>query len=432
MTKHIIMPLRRDQLAWLGYDFANSILLVTGGLLFVKWFTLDLGGSAELAVLVFSASAVACLVLLPSIAKTVSHAADVAPIFRITTILLAVLAFALGGLGIVGDAGAIIRALALGVFFLSLVTYQVTLSIHNAVLARGFPENEHTRLSGMGAAANWIGSVIGVVVATLSVGLGKTFEIGRPVAFMCSGFIFCVIAMLCIRSLSYAGRLLSGANGTASAAPRNSLDYASLFKSVAANRGKLVLFVGYVLFIDAAITIQNNLPLFFSQSIGLDDNAQAPFFLIILVFAAIGGIAFARNGHAANRELQDIVVHILFFSVAALVVASRPNTGLLAIACGAAGYSIGYLEGAFRANWISRSRPGSYGSDLSVFSIFQRLASVTGPILWSGTLLITGDAVRGASFAICILSITALLGAELLYWQGASEQRKVEKPPIDN
>src|SRR5688500_8682533 len=176
----------RERWSWIMYDFANTIFSMNVvSLFFVAWLVKDLGASNTVAV---TGSVVASVLVALSIPifGAISDARQRRKPWVVWFTLIAVAATAaigvmsqtmlpLAGESVIGGlppgaAAASISGSALAaiivMFVIANYAYQGALPFYNAMMPELAPQSEWGRLSGLGAAIGYVGSITGVLIAT--------------------------------------------------------------------------------------------------------------------------------------------------------------------------------------------------------------------------------------------------------------------------
>src|SRR6185503_7446406 len=175
-----LAPLR-ERLSWALYDFANTVFSMNiATLYFAAWLVADLGHSNTLYAIVNGIASALVVVSIP-VFGAISDATQrrkpwvvgFTVIACICTVLIAVLGQT--GLPLIGEAitGTVSSAWVspgvalfgvLAAFTLANYAYQGAQPFYNAMLPELVPVDHRGRLSGMGAAFGYVGSITGVVL----------------------------------------------------------------------------------------------------------------------------------------------------------------------------------------------------------------------------------------------------------------------------
>lgn len=359
---------RTSLLGWCLFDFANSIPSVIGGIYFAKWFTEDLGGGSIMFNVLFFISAL----FIVFTGKWVGNQIDkngyvfwiklssIISIFSVSLLFIFSQIF---------SKQALIYSTFI-LFLLFLFGYQISRICHNVYLRGIIPEHLQTKMSGYGAASNWGGSIVGILL-TIPVVTNYSGTFGRELTFLVAALaygIFTPISLfLMLRSKQITSITISNENINT-----------KTWKSILSSIGFLLLI--YLLLFDVMATVQRNLPPFLSTVYRMKDDTQAIGFLLILISALIGGLASAKlvNFNNSIFWLKSCSVSLCI----AIILITINNTASLWTAFVIAGLSYGILESAIRINFMHNFPPSTAGKNFGVLAVIERTSGVIGPLIW--------------------------------------------------
>jgi UMF1 family MFS transporter len=294
--------------------------------------------------------------------------------------------------------------------------YQASLVAYNWLLVyvRGVrSEDDVRRTSGYGEAAGMAGSVVGSV---LGIGLlaGLTSlgsEQPRIDMFLALGLLFLVaggVDYLLLR------RGLDDAR-----APVVRLRYRRVWVEwvrVLRDEGSLRrFFLAFLLFANGVLTVQLYLAIYMQDVLGYGAERSGVVFALALVAATVGGVLYAKVGsrHDTRRTILSLLACL---GPAMLGLAwTRGDTAFLVVLM-TVGVLYGGLWAACRAHIIVLSHRARLGRALAFFTVFERSASVLGPLVWAGVLFLPGSAAARYSLAISAMATMVIAGA-LLMWR---------------
>lgn len=401
---------KRQRYGWYLFDFANSVLIINGGLYFPQWIVVDRG----LSVLYFNLMITFVSLLLITTAPILGMIADrkvgYVVFLRLISAAMFIAAAALGVLTYVESDALLIVFLALAAFFVIMYGYQLSLVFYNAMLGRLATSETYSKVSGLGLAYGWLGGVFGIVAIFPFVqGFVPYFQAaGREQAFLPAAVLF---GLLILFSLY----LIRDDRPTIAPTGRKSILglYAEFYrevKTILHNKALIYFLVCYIFFAEAVLTIQNNSTLYLDVVMRYEDNVKALLFLLLLVMAAVGGVA---SGYGAFRYgiKRCLSVTLTAWVVVLLLVSVTSNQLLFVILFGVIGVLFGSLWNLSRVLFMllipSRKRGGYFG----LYSSFERFTSLLGPVLWSAPVMLLG---APGGYRVAIIEMAALLFVSLV------------------
>jgi UMF1 family MFS transporter len=176
MSSHEKQPSRKAISAWILYDVGNTMFL-TGvvGLFFPLWVTKEMSGTDASVGYTLSAAMASVLLISPVIGALSDQARRRMPFLAAGTLVCVVATFLLGGSNLL---------LALGLFGLAVVSFNVANMFYNGMLSEVSTEANRGTIGGMGAGIGYIGSIIAVGIGLLFVeSRGHVFGF-RTIAFL--------------------------------------------------------------------------------------------------------------------------------------------------------------------------------------------------------------------------------------------------------
>jgi MFS transporter, UMF1 family len=434
--------------AWIAYDFINSILIINGSLYFSAWLTQDQHVSSFWYGLTTVISTVLLLVVLPLKGALLDFYRLGRHFLFGTSIGIGLSAVALTGFG--HWPGARERIVwSLVAFGLINFLYQASLVSYNWIL--GQLEGVETlqdvrRVSGLGEAAGSIGSVIGALIGAgllhlLRLGLegssgdlvwvrqlgsalrwnAANEKLVRIDLFIPLGALFLVLFLIDYWFLrrgikQQANRGDQGPGGRMSW-------FREIYGVIRRNERLRHFLMAFFLYGDAILTVQLYIPIFMRERIGLGDTGVSMAFAISLSAGALGAWVFSVTSTGIN--LKKLIVGFLAGWTCTLVgfglTSNRVWFFFLMIV---AGLLYGGLWSASRAYLIEVSESESLGRAFGFYAIFERCASIVGPLVWGAIMLMPLAAGRRYMFAFVAMSVLVMVGGVILMFSedaGASQ-----------
>lgn len=361
---------KQSLFGWWLFDFSNSIPTVIGGVYFAKWFTEDLSGGSVAFNLLFFISSVVIVITGRWVGKSIDRRGYKPWIKLSSAISILATLFIFLASQLMPANPVAITSFVLFLFFL--FGYQVSRICHNVYLRGTIPEALQTKMSGYGTAANWSGSVVGILL-TIPIVASFPGKFGRELTFLAAGIAYGILTSIALLLMFRSDQ--SDTNPVTVSEDRIDLQtWRSLLKSI----GYLLLI--YLLLFDVMATVQRNLPPFLTSVFRMPDNTQAISFLIILVSALLGGVFAGKFVNFSNSRFWLRIGSILLSG--GIVFITLNNFIFVWSAFIIAGFSYGVLESAIRVNFMGNFSPATAGANFGVLAVAERTSGVLGPLIW--------------------------------------------------
>ncbi|MFL5504078.1 MAG: MFS transporter [Gemmatimonadaceae bacterium] len=443
-----IAPLR-ERLSWALYDFANTVFSMNiATLYFAAWLVADLGHSNTLYATV-NGIASALVVLSIPVFGAISDATQrrkpwvvgFTLIACFSTVVMA--ALAQFGLPMVGEgvtsAAAASQFLSPGIalfgvlaaFTIANYTYQGAQPFYNAMMPELVPVDHRGRISGMGTAFGYIGSITGVIltfpfftgqmpiigkvpdriVEFLRNAIPFTSHGGRVSTFVPTAVLFLLFSLpLFIFCRDH--NVLRGKKRVAWREAfrdvRHTLDEAKKYP------GTLRFIVTSFLYQDAMGTIIANMALYAIFAMGFVKGSEATLFVILTVPAVIGSYAIGKlvDRFGPKRTLSWVLTAWIVLLLSMIVAPSRSVFWIVG-AC--IGLIYGGVATAERPLLLSLVPDVEAGRFFSLMVLSSRAAAVVGPFIWA--LAVDGlTSSMGVGFAYRAGVLTVAIGMALALW----------------
>ncbi|MFL5464998.1 MAG: MFS transporter [Gemmatimonadaceae bacterium] len=443
-----IAPLR-ERLSWALYDFANTVFSMNiATLYFAAWLVADLGHSNTLYATV-NGIASALVVLSIPVFGAISDATQRRKPWVVAFTLIAcfstvvMAALAQFGLPMVGEgvtsAVAASQFLPPGValfgvlaaFTIANYTYQGAQPFYNAMMPELVPVDHRGRISGMGTAFGYIGSITGVIltfpfftgqmpiigkvpdriVEFLRNAIPFTSHGGRVSTFVPTAVLFLLFSLpLFIFCRDH--NVLRGKKRVAWREAfrdvRHTLDEAKKYP------GTLRFIVTSFLYQDAMGTIIANMALYAIFAMGFVKGSEATLFVILTVPAVIGSYAIGKlvDRFGPKRTLSWVLTAWIVLLLSMIVAPSRSVFWIVG-AC--IGLIYGGVATAERPLLLSLVPDVEAGRFFSLMVLSSRAAAVVGPFIWA--LAVDGlTSSMGVGFAYRAGVLTVAIGMTLALW----------------
>jgi UMF1 family MFS transporter len=438
----------RERFSWALYDFANTVFSMNiATLYFSAWLVADLGHSNTLYATVNGIASAMVVVSIPVFGAISDATQRRKPwvmwftiIACVATFLIAVVgqgALPLVGEGITSGAGASRTSPALALiavltaFTIANYTYQGAQPFYNAMMSELAPVDHRGRLSGMGAALGYVGSIVGVIL-TFPFFTGSMPIIGTVpervmgflrtvVPFTSHGGRVSTFAPTAILFLLFSLPLFVFCRDHNAIHGRHSVKWREAFRDVRDTLAEAKRYPGTLRFIltsflyqDAMGTIIANMALYAIFAMGFVKGSEATLFVILTVPAVIGayGIGKLVDRFGPKRTLSWVLAAWIVLLISMIVVPSRSAFWIVG-AC--IGLIYGGVSTAERPLLLSLVPDVEAGRFFSLMVLSSRAAAVVGPFVWAfavdGLTPIFG---RGMAYRAGV--ITVALGMSLALW----------------
>jgi MFS-type transporter involved in bile tolerance (Atg22 family) len=400
-------------IGWCLFDFANSIPLVIGGIYFSKWFVNDLKAGSIMLNMMFITSALCVLFFGRILGKKIDKEGYKKWIVISSVIMLLSLTFiyVFSQLKSLFD----ITYLAFFLFTLFIVGFQTSKICHNTYLKKLIPQAYQNKVSGLGAASNWLGSIFGILI-TLPVINKLSGAEGREATFLLAAITYCLFTVFALYLMFQIKNRESFNYLKIELKVKNPLS--QLFPTIT-----LQVFTFFLLF-DVMNTVEKNLPNYLTSAWSMADQQQAYGYLIILLSASIGGFFSFRFVNDSNslRWLKTGSI-ILSFAILFLLL-SKPY--FLWSSFVLAGFAYGLLESAIRINFMSRFEEKIAGERFAVLAIAERFSGIIGPLIWIIPFAVSNDSVWSYNTSMILMSILSISAFTFLSMRNFQIDRPVK------
>lgn len=372
--------------SWALFDFANSILIINGGFYFSQWIVVEQGLSETWFNFAIAATSVVVLVTGP-ILGTFGDRRNMWHQF----LWVATFVMFFGTLGIVLASRVLSfqPALVLTVVLLFCVinySYQLSTLFYNSLLKRLSTPAAYGRVSGWGFAAGWLGAVFGLVaILPFADGSIRIFagqqKIDALAPAACLYLALSAISLYGMLKLKHADAIHTASGQSVVKHVLNDIRWLK-------NQRNLLVFFGvYVLLADAVLTIQSNMPLYLQVVMGFSDREKSYLIVGFLFAAAIGAtLAGWLADRAGFRRTFTAIVAGWALMLSAMVASTSALQFVFSFAC--LGFLFGSLWTLLRAIYAKLVPREKTTEFFGLYSAFERLSSVLGPILWGATMIV--------------------------------------------
>jgi MFS transporter, UMF1 family len=414
-----IAPLK-ERISWALYDFANTVFSMNiATLYFSAWLVGDLGHSNTLYATVNGIASALVVISIPVFGAISDATQRRKPwvvgftlIACVSTVLMAILGqtgLPLIGEGITGTAPSsalmspgIALFGVLAAFTLANYAYQGAQPFYNAMLPELVPADHRGRLSGMGAAFGYVGSITGVlltfpfftgalpllgaipdrVIGFLRTAIPFTTHGGRVSTFVPTAVIFLLFSL----------PLFLFCRDHNAIREKKHVPWREAFRDVRQTLQEAQKYPGTMRFIltsflyqDAMGTIITNMALYAIFAMGFVKGSEVTLFVILTIPAVIGSYIIGRlvDRFGPKRTLSWVLIGWIVLLVAMIV---APSRGAFWVVGACIGLIYGGISTAERPLLLSLVPDVEAGRFFSLMVLSSRAAAVVGPFIWAFTV----------------------------------------------
>ena len=377
--------------SWLFFDLANTVYaFVIPGLYFSVWLVTEQGWTDQALGFATSGAMVIVAILGPWVGARSDGSQGKKPMLLITTLICIIATFLLGTFDV---------AISVLFFIVSLIGFNLGSVVYDALLISVSSTENRGRISGLGVAFGYVGSLLGFGVATILQNYGYSYvEIFRSVAIMF--LIFSLPAFIFIKE-----KKVSNEKSTIKITESISLVIKS-WKHSTQYPGLTRFLVGRFFYADAINTlISGLLAVYLVEEVGLSPTDSQNLLGLAIIISIIGGYVF---GKAADKygprklTLISLVCWMLSLSIA-IIATEFDQLWLIYVTGVLGGFNIG---GSFAVGrvFMTRLSPEKHlGEFYGLYSTVGRFATIIGPLLWGFIVNTLGLGRNPALFSLIIL-----------------------------
>ena len=382
---------KRSLYSWLFFDLANTVYaFVIPGLYFSVWLVSEQGWTDQSLGFATSGAMVIVAILGPWVGARSDGSQGKKPMLLITTLICIVATFLLGTFDV---------SISVLFFIVSLIGFNLGSVVYDALLVSVSTPTNRGRISGLGVAFGYVGSLLGFGVATLLQNFGYSYvEIFRSVAVMF--LIFSLPAFIFIKE-----KKVSNEKSTIKITESISLVIKS-WKHSTQYPGLTRFLVGRFFYADAINTlISGLLAVYLVEEVGLSPTDSQNLLGLAIIISIIGGYVF---GKAADKygprklTLISLVCWMLSLSVA-IIATEFDQLWMIYVTGVLGGFNIGGIFAVDRVFMTRLSPEKHLGEFYGLYSTVGRFATIIGPLLWGLIVNTLGLGRNPALFSLIIL-----------------------------
>jgi UMF1 family MFS transporter len=382
---------KRSLYSWLFFDLANTVYaFVIPGLYFSVWLVSEQGWTDQSLGFATSGAMVIVAILGPWVGARSDGSQGKKPMLLITTLICIVATFLLGTFDV---------NISVLFFIVSLIGFNLGSVVYDALLVSVSTPTNRGRISGLGVAFGYVGSLLGFGVATLLQNFGYSYvEIFRSVAVMF--LIFSLPAFIFIKE-----KKVSNEKSTIKITESISLVIKS-WKHSTQYPGLTRFLVGRFFYADAINTlISGLLAVYLVEEVGLSPTDSQNLLGLAIIISIIGGYVFGKAADKYGpRKLTLISLICWMLSLSIAIIATEFDQLWLIYVTGVlGGFNIGGIFAVDRVFMTRLSPEKHLGEFYGLYSTVGRFATIIGPLLWGLIVNTLGLGRNAALFSLIIL-----------------------------
>ncbi len=413
----------RERWSWALYDFANTIFsmnIVT--LYFAVWIVTERGASTTAYSAATSLSSLAVLLLAPWVGAASDASGRRKPWVVGLTLVCVVSTLALSPIARAGLAQAAVLLLLLAGFAVANSAYQLALPPYNAMMPGLAPPADRGRLSGLGTALGYVGSIAGVLlVAPFVTGRWGLPAGGRQAAFVPTALLFLLFSLpfvfFCRDRAAFprSGRPPVGWRSIAG-------ELAAAFRDARRHPGLRRFVVASYFYQDALGTAIAFMALYAVTVLGLPVGGEIRLFVTLTIpavfGAALAGIACDRWG---PRRTLAMVLAAWIAGLA--TIAAAPSLGGFWVGGSIVGLAFGGIWSAERPLLLTLAPEGEAGRYFGLLALSARAAAIVGPLLWAAIVDgLSAPLGRNAAYRLAVASLAVMMAVALGILRGVPDR----------
>ena len=391
----------RSLYSWLLFDLANTVYaFVIPGLYFSVWLVSEKGWTDQQLGFATSTAMIIIAILGPWLGKKSDSSSGKKKLLLAMTILCIISTFFLGTFSV---------PTSVILFILSLIGFNLGSVVYDALLISVSNKENRGKISGLGVAFGYIGSLIGFGVATLLQNFGYSYiEIFRSVAILF--LIFSLPAFIFIEE-----KKENLGNSKVNVLSALTIVFKS-WKHSTQYQGLTRFLVGRFFYADAINTlISGLLAVYLVEEAGFTTADSQNILALAIIVSIFGGYIFGRaSDKYGPRKLILISIFCWIISLTFAIIATTYNqTWLIYVTGILGGFNIGGIFAVDRV-FMTRLSPEKYlGEFYGLYSTIGRFATILGPLLWGlivNTLNLGRNIAMGSLIVLLIISFYIISG----------------------
>lgn len=389
---------------WYLYDFANSFASIVL-IFYYPLILLEKGASNNWIGISASIATGILLIILPYLGAYSDRTGRRIYFIRIASALMVVSIIIMAFLTQrAGDFSTLALFVLSFLYIIFQVCFQGSYVFYSAMLRDMTDTDNNTKVSGAGLSFGQLGNalalgIIGAIIGSSLIIIGLS---GKPLSLLIGGIMFAFISFPFLKQKDFKNNQ-----------ERIGFSYKKFLKEITSEKRIFFFLVGYSLLSDAILTFQLYLAIYVKKIFLFSDQWVAYVAIIGLVFTVVGGFLANRLAHKLKSKEKALRVSSLLYAVCFGLCAFIPQIPIFVfIIIALSGASYGLVFSLSRAVYSEISPIDKQGEFFSVYTVFERAASVIGPLVWLLTFYLLrnfGESIQYRG-SILLLMVICLLG----------------------
>lgn len=315
-------------------------------------------------------------------------------------------------------------------FALANIAFQSAYVFYNSLLPDVTDESTQGRVSGYGAAAGYVGALLGMVLVLLFVSAASRAKAPLFVSSVIdalsvsrvegSGFAYrnayvptALVWLLAAAPLLFLAKLPRNVRKPAGSSPL--AEVWRTLRSLPSTPSILWFLVANFLYMDVIHTIQIQMSTYSRYAVGLADRSIFVLLIVCTAVAILGGLGYGFLCQVVTIRTATLVVLANWVVVFVCALVIRDPKAFYAVGL-LAGIGLGGIKVTSKLGLVELVPKDRMAEFFGFFTLAGEAASVLGPFLWAATLSLFPDknpsgyrAALGTLFVVLVLAIGAFL-----------------------
>jgi len=403
---------RLPVLSWVLFDFATTIFsYVVLTRYFNEWIVIEQGQPDYVLGLMSATVAIVLLVALPSFGVLADRLGRHKPLLAVFTLT------AISGVVLLGLVDGVLIALV--VAGVAIFAFNSAEAQYHPLLASVAPPERQSRVSGVGVAVGYVGTIVALILLGQLVAGGTNQR-----AFLPTAGLYLLFALPCLlfvrdhRRARAPGPADTG--GSLAGIPVRAVRQLAASVRAAAGRPHGRFLLARFFYVDAIATVIGFMTVYARRTGDFESRELDLLLAISTSFAIVGALA---GGLLAGRigPKRVLLATLVMVTIALLAAGASGSGALLWIVGPAVGVALGSVSASDRVLLMRLVPPERRGEDFGLYGLVDKVSNGFGPLLlWGGTIALLADVLAvtstfGASrVAVCVLAGSAFVGLLIL------------------
>jgi len=403
---------KKNVFYWSLYDFAKAFTIITFSLYFSQWLVVDNKVSDIWYNLIFVGASVLLLVTAPVLAIIADKKNQSLPYLRLMALMLFLTTLACSLFAVLGGNSPKFALLAGVSFLLSNYFYQFSLIFYNGFLPQLAPRQSQGFISGLGYTANWLGMIIGILIA-LPFATGLIYWFGHPgraQTLLPATLLFGIFALPMVLFFKDIKKPIL-AQASAKTEYKNFIrTFILLCKTPGIGR----FLFGYFLFNDAILTLENNFAIYLEKVYHIGDKSKSFLLLALLLSSTAGALVCGWLGDKIGLKKSLMIILTVSFLILPFLAMANSFFWLYALTI-ALGIVYGGMFAVARAVLSYLAPPDKHNYAFSYYSLMERFATLAGPLAWGLTIFfLKNHGAMAYRWAVIVLAVFVAIGGLII------------------